>query len=105
VADLLGRHRRRPAETLAAGAGAGGGQALVGALDDELADELGQRGEDVEDQTATGRGGVQRLVQRAEPDAALAQPGEKPARPVKGGPATCPLSVHRGRPYGSPAIV
>jgi hypothetical protein len=34
----------------AAGAGAGGGQALAGAGDDELADELGQRGEHVEDQ-------------------------------------------------------
>ena len=32
-----------------AAAGAGGVQSLAGALDDELADELGERGEDVED--------------------------------------------------------
>jgi hypothetical protein len=32
-----------------AAAGAGGGQALVGADDDELADELREGGEDVED--------------------------------------------------------
>jgi hypothetical protein len=50
VADLLGGHGRGPAETRAAGAG--GVQALAGAFDDQLADELGQRGEDVENQSA-----------------------------------------------------
>jgi hypothetical protein len=41
----------------AAGVGqelAGGGQALVGADDDQLADELGEGGEDVEDESAAG---------------------------------------------------
>jgi hypothetical protein len=33
---------------------AGGVQALAGALDDQRADELGQRGEDVEDQPPAG---------------------------------------------------
>ena len=41
----------------------GGGQALAGAGDDELADELGQGGEDVEDQPAAGGGRVEGLVQ------------------------------------------
>jgi hypothetical protein len=56
VADLLGSHGRRPPETRAAGAG--GVQALAGALDDQFADELRQRGEDVEDQPTAGGGGV-----------------------------------------------
>ncbi|MGA4996128.1 hypothetical protein [Nonomuraea bangladeshensis] len=34
-------------------AGAGDGQAFVGAFDDELADELGQSGEDAEDRSAS----------------------------------------------------
>jgi hypothetical protein len=43
-------HRRGPAQALAPGAG--GVQALAGALDDQLADELGQGREHVEDQPA-----------------------------------------------------
>jgi hypothetical protein len=43
--------------------GAGGVEALVGAFDDELADELGEGGEDVEDEPSAGGGGVQGLVQ------------------------------------------
>jgi len=50
LADLLGGHRRWPPQALAAGAG--GVQALAGAFRDELADELGQGREDVEDQAA-----------------------------------------------------
>jgi hypothetical protein len=65
--DLLGGHGRRPTEPGAATTG--GIQSLAGALDDQLADELGQRGEDVEDQPAAGGGGVQGLVQALEPDA------------------------------------
>ena len=64
--DLLGSHGRRPPEARAAGTG--GVQALAGALDDQLADELRQRGEDVEDQPAAGSGGVQGLMQALEPD-------------------------------------
>ncbi|MEU6293948.1 hypothetical protein [Streptomyces erythrochromogenes] len=41
----LGRPPTRPA---------GGGQALLGADDDEFADELGERGEDVEDEPSAG---------------------------------------------------
>jgi hypothetical protein len=52
VAERLRGHGRGPAETGATGAG--GVQSLAGALDDQLADELRQRGEDVEDQPAAG---------------------------------------------------
>jgi hypothetical protein len=67
-------HRRGPAQALAPGAG--GVQALAGALDDQLADELGQGREHVEDQPAARSGGVQRLVQGPEPDPAAAQSGD-----------------------------
>jgi len=42
-------------------------------LDDQLADELGQCGEDVEDQPAARSGGVQGLMQALEPDTAPTQ--------------------------------
>ena len=74
VADLLGGHRRGPAQARAAGPGCV--QSLTGALDDQLADELRQRGEDVEDQPAAGGGGVQGLVQALEPDPVPAQRGD-----------------------------
>lgn len=53
-----------------------GGEALLGADGDECANELRERGEDVEDESAAGVGGVQVLVQRSEADAALAQLGD-----------------------------
>jgi hypothetical protein len=56
--------------------GPGGGQPSGGAFADEVAFELGQGGEDVEDELATGGGGVDRLLQAAEPDAAVGQPGD-----------------------------
>jgi hypothetical protein len=61
VTNLLGIHRRRTAE--AGAACSGRVQALVGPLDDEFADELCERGEDVEDESpAGGGGGVQGLM-------------------------------------------
>ena len=76
------------AETRAAGTG--GVQSLAGALDDQLADELRQRGEDVEDQPAAGGGGVQGLVQALEADTVpaqraddLDQVGQRPGQPVQ----------------------
>ena len=65
VPDLLGGHGRGPPQSRAAGPG--GVQSLAGAPDDQLADELRQRGEDVEHQPAAGSGGVQGLVQALEP--------------------------------------
>src|SRR5450759_1146955 len=75
VTDLLGGHGRWSAE--AGTAGACGVEAFASAFDDEFADELGQGGEDVEDEPATGRGGVQRLVHAAEADAVAAQVGDQ----------------------------
>jgi hypothetical protein len=42
---------------------------------DQVALELGQGGEDVEDQTPSGRGGVDALLQRAEPHATVGERG------------------------------
>jgi hypothetical protein len=56
--------------------GPGSGQAGGGAFADEVALELGQGGEDVEDELAAGGGGVDRLLQAAEPDATLSQVGD-----------------------------
>ncbi len=72
MADLLGGHGREPAEAHAAG----GIQSIAGALDDQLADELRHRGEDVEDQPPAGGGGVQGLAQALEADTLPAQRGD-----------------------------
>ncbi len=56
-----------------AAAGSSGGEAGVGAFLDEVPFELRQRGEDVEHEPATGRGGVDGLLQGPEPDAALGE--------------------------------
>jgi hypothetical protein len=47
-----------------------------GAFADEVAFEFGQGGEHVEDELAAGGGGVDRLLEAAEPDAALGQPAD-----------------------------
>ena len=68
-------------------AGPSGVQALMGAFHDELADEFGQGGKDVEDvkdQPAAGRGGVERLVQRGEADAAAAELGDDADQVLQG---------------------
>jgi hypothetical protein len=73
-----------------AAAGPGGGQPGGGAFADEVAFELGQGGEDVEDELAAGGSGVDRLLQAPEPDPALSQAGDgvdqvpqRPAQPVQ----------------------
>jgi hypothetical protein len=48
-----------------AAAGPDGVQACAGALADQLARELGERAEDVEDELAAGAGGVDALLQAA----------------------------------------
>jgi len=113
VADLLGSHGRRPPQADAAGAG--GVQALAGALDDQLADELRQRSEDVEDQPATGSGAVQGLVQAFEPDTAPAQRadeadqvGQRPGQPVQARHdqgVTGPQVVQAGRQLGPVGVL
>jgi hypothetical protein len=57
-------------------AGPGGGQSGGGAFADEVAFEPSQRGEDVEHQLAARGGGVDRLLEAAEPDAALGEAGD-----------------------------
>jgi hypothetical protein len=72
-----------------AAAGPSGGQPGAGAFADEIAFELGQGGKHVKDELAAGGGGVDRLLQAAEPHAAISQPGdgvdqvaERPAQAV-----------------------
>ena len=48
----------------------------MGALADQVALEVRQGGEDVEDQPSAGGGGVDALPQRPEPDAAVGQRGD-----------------------------
>jgi hypothetical protein len=76
-----------------AAAGAGGGQAGAGPLPDQVAFELGQGGEHVEHELAAGGGGVDLLLQAAEPDATLGQAGDgvdqvaqRPAQPTRMSP-------------------
>jgi hypothetical protein len=54
----------------------GGSQSGSGAFADEVAFELGQGREDVEDELAAGSGGIDRLLEAAEPDAARSQAGD-----------------------------
>jgi hypothetical protein len=72
--DLAGVEHRRAAAVAAASPG--GYQPGGGALAHQVAFELGQGGEDVEDKLAAGGGGVDRLLERPEPDAALSQAGD-----------------------------
>jgi hypothetical protein len=66
--SLCGHHRGSAA---VAATCPGGGQPGGRALADQVAFELGQGGEDVEDKLAAGSGGVDRLLEAAEPDAAV----------------------------------
>jgi hypothetical protein len=54
----------------------GGDQPGAGAFADQVAFELSQGREDVKDELAARRGGVDRLLQTAEPDLALGQAGD-----------------------------
>jgi hypothetical protein len=64
-----GRPPRRPRARAAA-------RPAPGAFADEVAFELGEGGEDVEDEFAAGGGGVDRLLEAAEPDAAVGEAGD-----------------------------
>jgi hypothetical protein len=70
---VAGQHRR-PAPLTAAGPGRG--QPSSSALADEVTFELGQGREHVEDELAARGGGVDRLLEAAEPDAAIRQPSD-----------------------------
>ena len=75
--ELVGGHGRWAA---VAAAGPGGGQPGAGAFADQVAVELGQGGEDVEDELAAGGGGIDRFLQAPEADAAVGQAGDELAR-------------------------
>jgi hypothetical protein len=98
-----------PAEARAAAAG--GVHALAGAFDDQLADELGQRGEDMEDQPTARGGGVECLVQALEADPPAAQRGndgdqvgQRPGQPVvQAGGQLRPVGVLAGQLVGEHA--
>ena len=70
----MGGHARGTAAVAAAGPG--GSQPGGRAFADEVAFELGQGGKDMEDQLAARGGGIDRLLQAAEPNAALGQSGD-----------------------------
>jgi hypothetical protein len=72
--ELVPAQHRWPAA--AAAAGPARGQSSGRALADEVAFELGQGGEDVEDELAPGGGGVDRLLEAPEPDASVGQVGD-----------------------------
>src|SRR5215218_728676 len=67
-----GDHRRAAA---VAAPSPGSSQPSRRALADEVAFELGQGREHVEDELAAGGGGVDRLLEAAEPDPAVSQAG------------------------------
>jgi hypothetical protein len=90
VVHLAGHPDLVEAHNPGAAAGPRGGQARVGALADQVALELGQRGKDVEHELAAGGGGGHRLLQAAEPDTPVGersdgvdQVAQRPAKPVK----------------------
>jgi hypothetical protein len=113
VTDLLGSHSRRSPQAHATSLG--GVQSLPGALDDQLADELGERGEDVEDQPPAGGGRVQGLVQALEPDALPAQRSndldqvcQGPRQPVQAGHhqgVAGPQVIQAGRQLGPVGVL
>jgi hypothetical protein len=59
-----------------AASGPGGGQPRAGAFADQVAFELGQGGKDVEHELAAGGGGIDRLLETAEPDPTLGELGD-----------------------------
>jgi hypothetical protein len=61
----------------------GSGQPGGCAFADQVAFELGQSGEDVEDELAAGGGGVDCLLQAAESDPTVGQAGDSPRLPSR----------------------
>jgi hypothetical protein len=77
-------------------AGSGGSQAGGGAFADEVAFELGQGGEHVEHELAPGGGGVDCLLEAAEPDAAVGQVGDGVDQVAQGAAEAIQLPHHEG---------
>jgi hypothetical protein len=68
----------------------------LSALDDELPDESGEGGEDVEDQPSARGGGVELFVQRSEPDVVAAQVGHDGDQVLQGAAESGQLGDHEG---------
>jgi hypothetical protein len=119
--ELVAGQRRRSAAVAAAGPGRG--QPRGRAFADEVAFEFGQGREHVEDELAARGGGVDRLLEAAEPDPTLGQagdgvdqvaerlaeavgraPGHRPPWPAsRGRRSLTPIAVHIGdgrAPFG-----
>jgi hypothetical protein len=79
-----------------AAAGPGRGQPRGGAFADEVAFELGQGGEHVEDELAAGGGGVDRLLEAAEPDPEIGQAGHGVDQVAKGAAEAVQLPHDQG---------
>jgi hypothetical protein len=77
-------------------AGPGGGQSCGCAFADEVAFELGQGGEHVEDELATRGGGVDRLLQAAESDPAVGEAGDGVDQVPKGAAEAVELPDDQG---------
>jgi hypothetical protein len=92
--ELVGGHHRGPAATAATGPG--GRQPGAGARADQVASELGQGGEAVEDQLAARGGGVDLFLQAAEPDLALGQAGDRVDQVAQGAAQSVQLPDDQG---------
>lgn len=93
-ANLLGGHDRGPAQLLASCSG--GVEPFVSSFHDELPDEFGQGGEDVEDQASTRGGGVELFVQGPEPDLAATQVGDDGDQVLQGAAESGQLGDYEG---------
>ena len=74
----------------------GRGQAGGGALAEQVALELGQRPEQVEHQSAAGRGGVELLTEAAEADPPALQVADDVEQVAQGAPQAVELPDHQG---------
>jgi hypothetical protein len=92
--ELVGGHDPGPAT--GAAAGAGGGEPGGGAFADQIAFELGERGEHVEHQFAAWGGGVDGLLQRAGSDTLVGQGGDGVDQVAQGAAEPIQLPDHQG---------
>jgi hypothetical protein len=74
----------------------GGVEPFVSSFHDELPDEFGQGGEDVEDQASTRGGGVELFVQGPEPDLAATQVGDDGDQVLQGAAESGQLGDYEG---------
>jgi len=78
-------------------------RAFVRVRHDDRADELSQRREDTEHENPTGRGGVELLVQRLEPDTLALEPAHDADQILQG--AAEPVERHHRQHVAGPDVV